>query len=187
MGEEDNARYASGPDIAIIADTPTGLARGQAAARAIGGQIVFAADLDEAESRLGTNVRVDTALCLVESLGQPADALFAAIEDAARDGRFGSVVAVAFDSLDAAHGRLDHRDVEILCDPSDAELIGALALAAVSRAPVLNEPKGDGGNSHLLRISEEVGRIARALAELSKGGADGRTDLGEAPFAYRPE
>lgn len=190
MGDEGSTRYEPGPDIAVISDSSIGRARGEAAVRALAGRIAFAADVEKAVSGLRSRMGLDAALLILSgAAGEPTNRLLEIVADAARAGRYRSLVIVAFDAVDVVYARLADCDIEILCDPSDGQLLGELGLATSRRTPALCEPSG-GDDGHLRRLSEEVGRIARALAELSQGEAGSRnrdSSLGEAPYAFRAE
>ena len=96
------------------------------------------------------------------------------------------IVACAFDQLDAVAAQLLWSDAQLLCDPSPAERIAALALAAAQGgAPESAVREGDAVRLH--RFSAEVARIAAVLARLAgeQGGdvADRRQGFDAGPAA----
>jgi hypothetical protein len=63
--------------------------------------------------------------------------------------------------------RIDQPRVVLLCDPDATERTGALGLALAERRHKLHDHGVEGEAERLRRLSEEVARIAGALAELS--------------------
>lgn len=187
MTDDAGAFYSPTPEIGLVADTPEALGRGRAAARAVGADIAVETTLEACGAALENRIRLDALLVFLGDADE--DAAGTVIAAAALRAGQASVVVAPLDRIDAVDARFGGEDVELLCDPSDTDLVAALGLALARRIPALHEPRDEGDDPRLLRISEEVGRIARALADLSQGEAspaNGRSRLGEAPFAYRP-
>ncbi|WBO22101.1 winged helix DNA-binding protein [Sphingomonas abietis] len=82
--------------------------------------------------------------------------------------------------IDVVTGWLEHGGTRILVDPGDAELAGAVADLVAPPCPWV-EDGGASSKRRLAELSEEVGRIARALAALS--ASDMEQALAEPPHA----
>ena len=75
------------------------------------------------------------------------------------------LVCCDWDQLEAVHGAMLLTDAQLLCAPSPADRVEALALAAAALAAPAGVREGDG--ARLRRFSGEVGRIAATLARLA--------------------
>lgn len=78
-----------------------------------------------------------------------------------------TVVIVTPDLIDPAYAGIGDRDIQLLADPDVVDILSALALAGDSYNAHLHDPAGQAGSTRLVQLSEEVGRIARALARLA--------------------
>jgi DNA-binding transcriptional ArsR family regulator len=127
--------------------------------------------VEGAEDRLDRQAAVDVVFVGVEQdHGRALDDLLRRISRDAQAGRYGSVVSAPphmIDAVDAAVGAA--AKVVHVCDPTTAELASALAQAA-ERTPLQLHDAGR-SSGRLQQLSEEVGRIASALAELSEDEA----------------
>lgn len=178
--------------ILVVADSPGGEQRCRTAVAAIGARIVAVASPEEAVARIGEQIAPDAALLdLAQDHGAALDDLLGEIDRGARAGRYRSVVSVPMELLDRVDARIGHGDVALLCGAREVEQAAALGLAVANRSLTLRDIRGERDEARLLRLSEEVGRIAKALAELSHddrnppNGDDRR--LAEAPLAFRAE
>lgn len=178
--------------ILIVADSLGGERRCRAAVAAIGARIVALANPEEAVARIGEQIAPDAALLdLSEDHGAALDDLLGEIDRGARAGRYRSVVSVPMELLDRVDAQIGHGDVALLCGAREVDQAAALGLAVANRSLALQDIRGERDEARLLRLSEEVGRIAKALAELSHddrsrpNGDDRR--LAEAPLAFRAE
>lgn len=178
--------------ILIVADTPAGQRRCRIAGEAIGARVVSFAEPTNAIERMSQKISLDAALVdLTEDHGKTLDALLGAIESHAVAGRHRSVVSVPIELVDIVDAHISHSDVQLLCSPGQGEQAAALIMATAKRDALLQDITGDRDEERLRRLSEEVGRIARTLEELSysdsKGGNGDDRRLAEAPFAFRAE
>ncbi|MEM8696947.1 MAG: MarR family transcriptional regulator [Pseudomonadota bacterium] len=178
--------------ILIVSDTPQGEQRCRIAVEAVGGRVVSASHPDEALDRIEEQISLDAALLdLGEDHGTTLDRLLDAVDRGARSGRYRSVVSVPIELLDVVDVQIRHADVALLCAPRGIEQAAALGLAVANRSLALQDIGGERDDVRLRRLSEEVARIAAALAELSHddrtrpNGEDNR--LAEAPLAFRSE
>lgn len=125
---------------------------------------------------------------------EAVDALDALIDRAAADaaaGRYRLVVSTPAAMIDGIAARLDGGDMQQLADATHADRVSALRAPAAS--PGVRERGGEGADAMRLRaLTDEVGRIAGALARLSGGAAaapspaptdDARADVDGADLA----
>lgn len=188
MTAGERQAYHNGPAALAIADAPAGHRRIRAAANAMGARLVGAISIAEAEVRLARQAGLDIALldCQADA-GEAFDRLLDVLDQAAREGRFRSIVAVPFELVDAADARISHHGVALLCQPDPIEMAAEIGLAAVRQPLVLNATDRNEA-AELARLGEEVARIAEALTRMSSGEeGEPPGDLREAPFAYRAE
>ncbi|UAK22822.1 winged helix DNA-binding protein [Sphingomonas nostoxanthinifaciens] len=161
--------YGEQPACAVFSDDIAGGERWHLAVSAVGGRTLLSSDVVQAGAILDDMAYPDVVLLdVVRDSGRDLDALLLRLDAAAAEGRFSTVVAFTPDLIDPVCAAISHPDVMLLCDPSPIERAAALGLAiAVPSAPALRE-RGDGPPKRLRQLSEEVSRIARALAELSR-------------------
>lgn len=192
QSDEQGAEKGGSASILIVADSPGGVQRCRNAVEAIGARVVAMTNPAEAVARIGEQIAPDAALIdLVQDHGAALDDLLKEIDRGARAGRYRSVVSVSMDLLDIVDAQISHSDISLLCAAQGVEQTAALGLAVANRSLALQDISGERDEARLLRLSEEVGRIAKALAELSHdgrakpNGEDKR--LAEAPLAFRAE
>lgn len=159
--------YLSTPAILLFADSPAGFAEQERAIHLLDGRIGASGPIEEAKARIEDACGVGAVIVDASADRPGLDILLDTLDDAARNGRFKSVVHVTPDLIDLAAARCPNPHVAILCGGSEAENVAAVALAlsGSGRAPRWAEESGHGP---LKQLSEEVGRIARALAALSQ-------------------
>ncbi|QLC23613.1 winged helix DNA-binding protein [Parasphingopyxis algicola] len=192
QSDTQTRRHDDPASILVISDTAQGERRCRIAVEAIGARVVSTAGPADAVARIGEQIALDAALVdLAEDHGAALDTLFGEIDRGARSGRYRSIVSVPIELLDIADAQVRHGDIALLCAPKGIEQAAALGLAVANRSLALQDIGREHDDSRLMRLSEEVARIARALAELSHddrgkpNGEDSR--LAEAPLAFRPE
>lgn len=100
-------------------------------------------------------------------MGAPLDQLLEALEEAARHGRHGSVISAPAPMIDIVVARAWHPRVLHLCDPDETERVAAIALASARQKHRLHDVGKEQGPPRLQQLSDDVGRIASALASLS--------------------
>lgn len=105
---------------------------------------------------------IDAAEAALEPILVGADA-------AARARGTAAVVAVGAAQLDMAAALLTAPRTQLLCAPSDAERLVALAYARLAAGVRLTDVTRDGEAVRLRRLNEEVARIADALVRLTRG------------------
>jgi len=190
---DEQGQEKDGPaSILIVADSPGGEQRCKVAVEAIGARIVAMTSPAEAIVRIGEQIAPDAALVdLVQDHGDVLDDFLKEIDCGARAGRYRSVVSVSMNLLDIVDAQISHGDIALLCAAQGIDQAAALGLAVANRSLALQDISRERDEARLLRLSEEVSRIAKALAELShedrtKPNGDDRR-LAEAPLAFRTE
>lgn len=169
----------------IVADTEAGVRRSQQAAQAACLTIAATVQPDAALDELSARLNIDIVIVDIErDTGAVIDEIAAALDAGAQAGRFRSVVTVPLELVDAFDARMSHRDTAILCAPSQIDAVAALGFATADRSLALHDITRESDQARLLRLSEEVARIARSLAEVSDRGCAAQRRLGEAPFAF---
>lgn len=78
------------------------------------------------------------------------------------------VVAASSEWIDLIAARVISPDVSVLIDPTDLERISALGLASADGSAGVRESSQDRSEARLRQLSDEVNRIAMALARLSE-------------------
>lgn len=190
--DEQGIEKDGAPSVLIVADSLAGERRCKAAAAAIGARVVAMTRPADAITRIGEQIAPDAALLdLVQDHGTVLDDLLQEIDRGARAGRYRSIVSVPMALLDIVDAQIGHGDIALLCAAQETDQAAALGLAVANRSLALQDISAERDEARLLRLSEEVGRIAKALAELSHDdrarppGTDPR--LSETPLAFRAE
>ena len=165
--------------ITAMPDPAQEVPRGIAAA---GARLVATVPLEEAVVAIDHHRGVD--LILVEAHGADAEAL-GTVLDAIGDAPGAPHVVIAFGiaQIDLVASRLLTGPFHLLCDPTMAERVAALVLAANGAGPARER---DSENERLRRLNEEVARIAKTLARLTRGDrSSGREMLGDGSVGYQ--
>jgi len=111
---------------------------------------------------------------LVDGTGaDPAalERLLCALDAAAPARNIRAVVSAPVELLDLAASRITAPEIELQVDPEESERLAAIALARTRTESMLRDTGRDGLPPRVRQISEEVGRIADALAALSRNAA----------------
>lgn len=116
--------------------------------------------------------------------GPALDPLLAAIDRAAGQGRCRGLVILPAVMIDRVAAAITHPALDLLCDPTPVELAAAFALHAARPRRAADLSNDD--TRRLRDLSEEVGRIAQALASLSEETRAG-AGLREHPRGYQAE
>ena len=164
--------------VAVFADSAEGRLRAAACVDAAGGRVGLATAIASAAEELDQQPATDVVIVdLVGDGGRALDALLERLSRAAEAGCHPSIVSFPSSLIDIVAARGMHHDVVLLCDPDPMALAGALGVALASHrqavTPMLREQGGQ-PPIQLRQLSEDVARIARALAALSgvdQGGA----------------
>ena len=161
----------------------------EAAVELIGGRVAMRIGWREAAAGIVTALPMPVVIAEVGSGDEAAlaDGL-AALERFVAPDAIPVVIAFDADRIDQVAGQLFGRHVEALCEPTMAERIAALAVAAERiRAPILHDPWRESETTRLQRLNQEVARIAEILARLTReepGGEPG--DVADRRRGYDP-
>ena len=160
--------YTSEPVVAMFADDERGLAETAARVAEAGARVGARGTIAEAIGFLDTQMS-DAVMVRASGGGdEPAFArLLDRLNDDAAAGRSGSVVVFPTALIDLAMRCAPHQDVALISNGSRAEELAALGVALAPRAPLVLEERNDENPVQLRKLREEVGRIARTLAQMS--------------------
>jgi hypothetical protein len=156
------------PSVLIFADGEGGRVAAAEAARSVGARVIGVEPIGDALERLGRQAGVDSVLIELDEAAEPTrDRLLDWANDAARDGTASAVISMPQSLIDDVFARIDEPRVILLCNPGIEERAAALGLALAERRHQLHDHGAEADAERLRRLSEEVARIAGALAELS--------------------
>jgi DNA-binding transcriptional ArsR family regulator len=163
--------YGAGAGALLLCDSTAGAERARQAVELAGYRVADLHPVEGAERRLDGQAAVDVVLVAIEEDHGPAlDRLLYRIGADGEADRYGSVVSVPLNLLDIVHAAVGTIEkVKIVCEGSMNDLAADIAEAALRTAPQLHDVGR--GSDRLQQLSEEVGRIASALAELSEDEA----------------
>jgi hypothetical protein len=151
----------------IFADRDEHRAAALAAAKSVGVRVIGSERIADAHERLSRQAAVDSVLIeLSEDIPQ-LDRLLEWANHAARDGSAAPIISLPREMIDLVAARIDEPRVQLLCDATIESRTGALAFAVAERKHRLHDHGVEADAERLRRLSEEVARIAGALAELS--------------------
>lgn len=155
-----------GPSILIFSDSLLGAQDAQSAAEAIGGRIVASLPFDAASERMKTQIAVDVVMIEYTGIeGQSIDALLDQIGTLAA--RPATLLTTTLEYLDQFAWRLTDDRMTMLCGACMTDRVTALQLAMLGAPRVLHDVTAEPESVRLRRLADEVGRIARALSNLS--------------------
>jgi DNA-binding MarR family transcriptional regulator/DNA-binding NarL/FixJ family response regulator len=164
---EPGDSYRSTRSILLFADDPADLADHARLVRSMEGRLALTAPLAQAMEQLDATVDVGIVIVAArQDSGAELDRLLDRLNLAARDGRHLSIVSVAPALIDVAAARAPDPGVTLLSEPTQPELVAAVALALAELEPVPARAE-ENVTARLHSLSEEVGRIAKTLAALS--------------------
>lgn len=164
----DMIGFSDNPSVLVFADGEAAAARARRSAELAGCRVSDSVRMDGAVQRLARQARLDVAFVEIEQDHGPAlDGLLDALQEAAREGRHASVISAPPSLIDVVAARTQHPRVIHLCGGDEAERVTTLALISARRKHRLHDVGKEQDVPQLLRLSEEVGRIAGILASLS--------------------
>ncbi len=170
---------ANTPSVLIISDNATGSAAARQSVSAAGCRIIAELGIDEARGRLADQVSLDVVMFeCAHVLPAELTGLIGELDHIAARRQPAALITASLDSIDAYSGLLDLDHVTLLCAPDIADRIVWLQLATQPISPSLHDSATDIESMRLQRLADEVGRIAKTLANLS---GTGRAALEGAP------
>jgi len=166
--------YDDAPTMLLIGDDPAELNRIATTAEQAGFRLVDRTTLDHARERLDVQVALDLLYVRLDERMIVPTALLASVAALAAAGQWRAVIDFPSGMIDEVVDCAGAAPIELLCDPLEADRLTALCLAMQPRRdPVLHDATRSDEALRLQRLTEEVSRIARALAELSSEGRAG--------------
>ncbi|WP_171127485.1 winged helix DNA-binding protein [Sphingomonas sp. ID1715] len=151
----------------IFADREQDRAAALAAAKSVGARVIGSERIADAGERLNRQAAVDSVLIEVSEDTPQLDRLLEWANHAARNGTAAPIISLPRALIDLVAARIDEPKVALLCDATVEDRTGALAFAVAERKHRLHDQGVEADAERLRRLSEEVARIAGALAELS--------------------
>jgi hypothetical protein len=168
LAEADPWIWDGAPSIMIFADRPANCAQAAAVATGIGARVIGTDSLSAALSRLGNQAAIDAVLFEFDAWSVGIDPLLDWAEAAGRSGFSAPILCFPPAMLDAVAARVSSPAVELLCAPEIEDRIAAIAVAFADRLNRLHDHGLEANAERLRRLSQEVARIAHALAEISQ-------------------
>jgi DNA-binding MarR family transcriptional regulator len=151
----------------IFADRDQERSAAEAAARSLGARLIGVESIENALERLGRQAAVDAVLIELGGSSAPTrDRLLEWANQAAREGAAAAVIACPQELIDEVYAHIEPA-VMMLVDPTVEQRAAELALVLAGPRRRLHDHGAEEEADRLRRLSEEVARIAGALAELS--------------------
>lgn len=172
-GGAGSAVYEARADIMILGENPLAVATAAAAVQGTGHRAIGPFGYAAASDMVADGAAHTVVLAADATDGPALDPLLAAIERAADEGRCGGLVLLPLTMVDRVVAVISNPAIELLCDPTPIELAAALTLQSM-RLDRVSDLSGD-ETRRLRNLSEEVGRIAKALATLSEETSIGQS------------
>jgi hypothetical protein len=176
-------------DVVLVAE-PSRVAEAEEAVRPAGGRVL--ATLAWADAGELTNRALGRPVLAVEAEGV-ADAVVAAglpfVRELVETLDLQVVAVMARSQIDLVADALMGPTAQLLCEPSFAERVGALAVAGqLSRETGLSDRWREGEAERLKKLNQEVARIAELLARLANRGDGGGNEVGDwhLQFGFAP-
>lgn len=183
--DDDPYTLLAAPPALIFGDDPARRRRIGDISQRRGMRVVASDAVAASERRLAEQATTGLLVIdVVDDGGLPLDRLLAQVLHFANCTPAPTLVIATAAMIDVVAGRLLDAGVPLLVDPSDREIELTLeALLVASRSVVFSDGISDASSRRLAQLSEEVGRIARALASLSANDVAAATaiDLPAAP------
>ena len=170
--------------VMIVADTDAGRSAAETLATGLGAHILFAGDLHEAIIRLNDGVTGEFVIIdIAHDNGAVLDRFLSALQVVVH--RVPVLVNASAAVLDVVAAQLTAPRVTIMSDATTSDWVTALSLLRQDSALGLHDAASD-ETLRLQRLAEEVGRIARTLADLASVEPS-TSAFGDALIGYRAE
>lgn len=170
MEMDSGLRYCAASSVLVASDSEEGRAALDLAAASVDARVLAAVPLDGLQERLAQTVNVDAVLIHASEIasGDTLGRLIGQLDIMTAENMCRAVAVVPHAMIDAVYAQMSQGDIIILSEPDTSDIVAALALACVQRPFRLNDVSGAAAGSQLVQLSEEVGRIARTLANLAE-------------------
>lgn len=175
--------YEHGPVMLIFSDNEAGTQATQAAVISAGGRIGSCTSIIEASQRLDSQAVADAILIDIAHYDRPLiDRLFDDVDRWCDGTAVPAIICVPIETIDLVSERMKDDRVTLLCQPSAADRVSAIATSLMHKELVLNDISTDLDGIRVKRIADEVSRLSRSLSRLVAGSitpVDLMTDLDE--------
>ncbi len=172
--------------VCIFADTAAGRAELAAIARGMNGRVLVAGDLSDGR-QLMEPVLIEAVLVdMSEDLDADGTLFLDRLGMFAEGQRVPVLVNCVPELIDVAAGVLFAPSTVLMCGADRADWAAALSLAKMPRGRMLHDAVID-DDLRLQRLSDEVARIARTLAELADHSPATRRGVRDAITSFRAE
>jgi DNA-binding MarR family transcriptional regulator len=182
--------YSIEPSVIIISNNDFSRSRAMAAVVSAGGRVLTHFTLGEALARLDTHIMPDAFLLEVtDDDGAELDRALDQIDRIATRENACLIAAITPDLIDPVSARLHSSGVTLLCNPTPADRVVAIALALNARGAQIHDRSQDFDSMRLQHLADEVGRIAKTLASFTEVKALGGSAsvLNDAMLGYKFE
>jgi DNA-binding MarR family transcriptional regulator len=152
------------PTVMIYSDTKAGLEEARACAELVGARIGRAENFNKT-TRLGAGDAI--VLDVAGRVDDTCDHVLDQIEAMANERHTPATISVPLDLLDRVYARVAHSAITILCNPTPLDRAAALSMALAPRQTHVTDVNTELESIRLRRLADEVGRIAKALSNLS--------------------
>ena len=174
MSDGHDAEWGEQLSVLIFGNNEGDREAAQCAARSVGARVLGSGPIAHALARLSEVVVVDSVLInLGDEDGPDRDRLLDWANYAARERTAAPIISMPHALIDEVVARIDQPNVILLCEPKLEDRVSSLGMALAGRKPVLHDQGVEADAERLRRLSEEVARIAGALAELSNSARSG--------------
>jgi hypothetical protein len=160
----DMPGYDFSPTVMIYGDTPMGIAAAQQSAETLGARIGCAEPLDQAVRQSAADA------ILIDVAGHPGDQfddVLDQIEYLATRQNIPSAISMPIELVDRVAARITHPAITLLCSPTPLDRAAALGVALAEKRVYVADANTELESIRLRRLADEVGRIAKALSNLS--------------------
>jgi DNA-binding MarR family transcriptional regulator len=164
--------YSDQPPILLATTSEPAMLRAARTIQASNLRIGSMLPIESAKNRLELQASATAVwLELDQDAGAPLEELLNQVSRDVSEGRYGAVVSATAGLIDLVAARIGDARVELIVDANDAERTAALAMARQRISVRVSDVSNDSNAERLRQLSEEVNRIASALARLSTSGS----------------
>lgn len=178
------AGWGDEPSVLIFGNRREQLSAAEAAAKSVGARVLGTEPIETALDRLSRQASVDSILIELDgAVDTGTDRLLEWADHAARNDTTRPVVSFPGALIDYVSARITEGRVVLLSDPQVEDRAAQLGLVLAERKHKLHDQGVEADAERLRRLSEEVARIAGALAELSTSARS----TSYAPIGHLPD
>ena len=181
--------YSDDHPILLFASSDAAMERADSALQASGLRVGAALPIQAASERITNQGKASAVwIELDRDCGSPLDDLLDQIRRDVVESRYGAIVSADLSLVDTLGALIDDSSIELIADADSADRIAALATVKAQRAirSRLYDVTNDGNAERLRQLSDEVSRIASALARLSTGPARSAPEIEHVPEGEAP-